>query len=333
MLTEKIITDLKRIKFIKSPHIVILGAGASIATSLHKSYVGKKLPAMKELPDILELNQILEKNEFKKAKIDFESFYDDVVKSKRIDLQQELQIRTEKYFNSIKIQNSVTLYDKLVLSLRPKDTIFSFNWDPLLPYAYRRNGFLKTLPALRFLHGNVLSGVCKKHSRIGWNDGKCTICNKTLKKTSLLFPIKKKNYDSDPIISEAWKLLDDKINNAYFITFFGYSAPKSDVIARKRIIEKLSTNSSLHIMELEIIDPNYDELLKTNYSILPQELHISKINNFDYCWLMSYPKLSCEALFEATMQNNPIQRYTQIETDDLKELQEWSKELDDFIPK
>jgi hypothetical protein len=36
------------------------------------------------------------------------------------------------YFSSLQLPDEPTLYDHLVLSLRPKDVIATFNWDPFL---------------------------------------------------------------------------------------------------------------------------------------------------------------------------------------------------------
>ena len=48
------------------------------------------------------------------------------------------------------IPDDVTLYDYLVLSLTDKDAIISFNWDPFLVQAYRRNIDVGNLPQLIF---------------------------------------------------------------------------------------------------------------------------------------------------------------------------------------
>lgn len=43
---------------------------------------------------------------------------------------KEIEKRVFAYFNSMELPNEPTVYDYLVLSLRAKDAIATFNWDP-----------------------------------------------------------------------------------------------------------------------------------------------------------------------------------------------------------
>jgi len=49
-----------------------------------------------------------------------------------------------------------------LLSLRKKDAVCTFNWDPFLYDAWIRNRHLD-LPEIFFLHGNVRCGHCPTH--------------------------------------------------------------------------------------------------------------------------------------------------------------------------
>lgn len=49
----------------------------------------------------------------------------------------------------------MTVYDQLLVSLRPTDAVFTFNWDPFLFDAYKRNHLAVALPPIFFLHGNL----------------------------------------------------------------------------------------------------------------------------------------------------------------------------------
>src|ERR1700690_1135045 len=138
-----------------SPHVVILGAGASIASYLHSSAEGKPLPDMKNLIDVLGLRQEVDSAGFNHS-ADFESFYDDLVTTGSNPLLQTIiENRVSYYFSELRLPDRPTIYDYLVLSLRDKDLIATFNWDPLLIDAYRRNRSIKKLPRIAFLHGNV----------------------------------------------------------------------------------------------------------------------------------------------------------------------------------
>jgi hypothetical protein len=58
--------------------------------------------------------------------------------------------------HSLQLPSTATHYDRILLSLRKKDAIFTFNWDPFLFDAYVRNMNMGiSLPAIFFLHGNV----------------------------------------------------------------------------------------------------------------------------------------------------------------------------------
>ncbi|MBA7669651.1 hypothetical protein ES703_77783 [subsurface metagenome] len=73
--------------------------------------------------------------------------------------------------------------------------------------------------------------------RLGWRDDVCAKCKKQMGPVRLLYPISHKDYTSDSVIAEQWNHLDWFIRNCYFLTVFGYSEPKKDVIARKRIVD------------------------------------------------------------------------------------------------
>ena len=75
------------------------------------------------------------------------------------DLQLIERLITE-YFEDLELPDTATIYDYLVLGLRPKDTIATFNWDPLLLLAHYRNRNVAELPDIRFLHGCVGYFTC-----------------------------------------------------------------------------------------------------------------------------------------------------------------------------
>lgn len=324
--------ELKKVPLRPHPHVVILGAGASYAATPDGEKNHRKLPLMKDLPHALDLKSILDKSQFLEATKDFEVFYDSLSTSGDVQLQKVIEEKVVSFFDTVRIADHVTLYDRLVLSLRKKDAIATFNWDPLLAYAYRRNGFLKTLPTLLFLHGNVRLGVCYDHKQLGWNDDKCLKCKKPLESVRLLYPVTKKDYSTDPIIDQQWRTLEWFLENSYFVTMFGYSAPKTDIDARNRIINKLSRNQLKSLLQLEIIDPKAKVLIRNNLKHIVTGIHHSNFDSFEHSWLSRHPRLSCEALFQATMMNDPIIPYTQPNTVDLSELQEWAREFHDAFP-
>src|SRR5690606_3970494 len=128
-----------------------------------------------------------------------------------------------------------TIYDYLVLSLRDKDLIATFNWDPFLYQAWVRNRrFPTNIPRLSFLHGNVSIGYSKEDKRCGAAGMHIRATGNYLEPTKLLYPVEQKNYTDDEFISIEWGRLKawmSKESSTVRATVFGYGAPVSDVEA------------------------------------------------------------------------------------------------------
>lgn len=60
---------------------------------------------------------------------------------------------------------------------------------------------------------------------------RCRKCGGKLNRPKILFPIKEKNYGDDLYIKYAWDGFLDLLSRVSIVTIFGYSAPKSDVLA------------------------------------------------------------------------------------------------------
>lgn len=241
-------------KTIESPHIVLLGAGASKAAFLCGDAYGRKLPLMNELIDVLDLKKTIIKHGYSGDTENFEAFFSDIFNVPRYkNLVYEIQTRVREYFETLEIPNTATIYDYLVLSLREKDIIATFNWDPLLLKAYLRNLEAKPLPQLAFLHGNTHMGVCYADRCLGYLGSPCKKCNTPLQPVQLLYPTSQKNYNKDPVIWSQWNLITKLMEQCYFFTIFGYSAPKTDLEARKLMKKAWSRNKTVELSEIEII--------------------------------------------------------------------------------
>jgi hypothetical protein len=131
----------------------------------------------------------------------------------RLELRQAIEIKIKEYFDDIELPRPVTLYDELLLTLRRKDLVASFNWDPLLVQAFHRNRHLRELPEIVFLHGSVGVGVCLKDRRNGFFGGRCGVCGEFYQQAPLLYPVADKRYDTNPFISSQWALLESKLSN------------------------------------------------------------------------------------------------------------------------
>lgn len=215
-------------------HLVILGAGASLAALPDGDKNGKKLPLMNNLVEVTGINDILDQENIPWKEKNFEDLYselsDNLIKN-NVTLQK-IEGKIYNYFSNLELPDKPTIYDHLILSLRKKDVIATFNWDPFLVQATRRCSKISTsLPKLIFLHGNVAVGICKDCKVMGWINEPCLKCNNMKEKTKLLYPISKKNYLENQFISSMWNDFDYYLKRSFMVTIFGYGAPKSDVEA------------------------------------------------------------------------------------------------------
>jgi len=311
---------------ILAPHVVIVGAGASIAAYNHWGKVGRPLPSMQNLIDVLELRKEIESRGYSVDKMDFEAFYDDLATSNSdVELKKIIEQRTYEYFSGLELPNRPTIYDYLVLSLRNKDLIASFNWDPFLLQAYRRNGDkgVGSLPGIAFLHGNVLVGVCHADKVCGLNGTCCSKCGTNFVSSQLLYPVKHKDYASDPFISSEWDRLRDCLSRAYFLTIFGYGAPKTDVEARRLMLEVWQENHHLELAQVEIIDIKPRDELEATWNEFFIKQHYMVRTDVTKGYLFQHPRRSCDALAAATLMNKPWQDNPFPVFGSLTELRDW----------
>jgi hypothetical protein len=108
-----------------SPHVVILGAGASKAAFPRGDPNGRVVPVMQQLTECLGLVPSLKAAGFVDPK-NFEAIYDELATTGRNPtLVSEIEERVRQYFESMLLPTDVTLYDRLILSMRETAT---FNW-------------------------------------------------------------------------------------------------------------------------------------------------------------------------------------------------------------
>lgn len=283
---------------------------------------------MHDLVSVCGLHNALRDEGFAGPITDFEAFYSGLYEDeKHAHTRTTVENAVRDYFAKLQIKDEATIYDYLVLSLREKDIIASFNWDPFLLQAYRRNLVVKSLPKIVFLHGNVLLGVCNTDRVVGYLGTICEKCRSMLSPSRLLYPTAKKDYSSDPMIDSQWKQLSTHLNYCYFITIFGYSAPKSDVEARRMMHEAWGANETGHLAQVELVDIKNREELGENWKEFTAGYHYGIGTDIMHSWLMEFPRQSCEALFDATMQNDPRRPTPFPRTKRLKELQSFIMQL------
>lgn len=325
---EEFLNDLS----MGAPHVVILGAGASLASFPAGDKNGKKLPLMADLIEVVGIDKVLGDEYLGK---NIEDVFSDLSKdSKNEEMLKSVESMIFKYFSDFEISEEPTIYDYLLLSLRGKDLIASFNWDPLLFQAAQRNYMKAELPKIVYLHGNVAVGHCDKcrvYAQIG---GKCLQCGQPLKDSELLYPIGEKDYDKNPFIQSAWAMLSAYLERAYILTIFGYRAPESDYKAMEIFKEAWGPAAKREFEEIEIIhrpglsDKEKDSVTEP-WNDLIHTHHYSLSDTIYHSEMMMHPRRSCDALWSALMMCEPRQEYPVPQELTLDELGVWIKPLVD----
>jgi hypothetical protein len=273
--------------------VVLLGAGASIAAYEHWGRVGSRLPAMADLIDVLSLRAEIENAGFEADRLNFEAFYDSLVaKSEYDDLRTTIELRVYEYFGNLVLPNTPTIYDHLILSLRQKDLIASFNWDPFLLQAYMRNEVVTRThrPRIAFLHGNVLVGVCPKCRVAGVQGRCCGRCGEFLHSSKLLYPVRQKDYEADPFIKSEWACLRGYLDWAYMLTIFGYGAPKTDIAARSLMLDVWKKNETLELAEVEVVDIKSRTEIEKTWTEFFYSHHYGTTADVFNSYLFMYPR-------------------------------------------
>lgn len=310
------------------PHIVILGAGASYAAFPNGDRNGRRLPLMNNFVETLGLEDLVTQTGLSFSSTNFEDIYSSISKDPKLqNVRKELEAKIYRYFHAMELPDHPTIYDHLVLSLRNKDFIATFNWDPFLVQAIRRNGKRFKLPRVLFLHGNVEVGYCADGHMMGDNGSSCSKCGNRLTPTKLLYPIGEKNYHLNEFISRQWATLADVLKHAFMVTIFGYGAPTSDASAVDLLKNAWGEIDDRSLEEFEIIDVrDEDDLIKT-WSPFIHTHHYRVDASFYDSWIANHPRRTGEAylnqFIEAKfIEDNPLPKHAEF-----KELWEWYSKL------
>lgn len=269
----------------ESPHVVILGAGASKAALPNGDANGARLPLMMDLVDCLGLRSALITAGFRDD-VDFESLYDELATTgSHPSVKREIESKVRSYFEKLQLPESPTLYDYLLLSMRPKDCIATFNWDPFLVKAFLRNREFAPLPKILFLHGNVAIAVCLKDRVKGFSGDICAKCGSPLQPTNLLYPVRRKDYKSDPFIFGEWKELEASLNEGYMLTIVGYAAPATDVEAVDLLLRGWGENPIFELAQVNIVDIKPEEELERTWQRFFCRTHYGTTTDLWTTWL------------------------------------------------
>ena len=311
------------------PHIVLLGAGASRAAFPNGDAAGRTLPVMDDLVDVVELRPLVEEagREYVKER-SFEVIYGQLASEPRCArLVKEMEQRIDSYFAALSLPNHATIYDRLLVSLRPPDAVFTFNWDPFLFDAYQRNRGAVPLPEIFFLHGNVRIGACLKHDKWGARKERCPECLEPLTDVSLLYPIEQKDYSTNPYIRRNWHAAKVLFRDAFTLTIFGYGAPASDKDAVELLRSAWMGRSDRTFEHIEIIDIAQQSFLYDRWSAFTPTHHYRVASTFAKSRLARWPRRSCESLLYPMTEGMPCEDFPLPTTDSLSALKEFAAEI------
>jgi len=297
------------------PHLVILGAGASRAAFPTGDANGRALPVMQDFVETLSLERLLDDARILWRGVNFETIYSNLIGAKNhTSIRSALEKAVEDYFLDLDLPAYPTIYDEVLLSLRKKDVIATFNWDLFLIQAARRVGRVtKSLPYLLFLHGNVAHGFCAKDAVSGVRGAICSRCHRPFVPDRLLFPVETKDYSNDPAIAASWAALRRTLQDALFVTIFGYGAPQSDRDAVAFMADAWGAPKDRQFEQFEIVDIRPEKDLRNTWSPFIHTHHYECHAGWRDCFLANHPRRSVEAFvnqfIEAKfIENNPAPR-------------------------
>ncbi len=286
------------------PHVVILGAGASVAAIPCGDKYGRKISVMDGFIDNLGMRDILAGINFKSENL--EDIYSELSAHAEYDeIRETLESTIRSYFLKYRLPDEPTIYDLLLLSLKAKDAVATFNWDPLLLHAYYRvSAITKKLPQLLFLHGNVAVSICQKDNIQFWgpNGRFCRKCNSLLTPCKLLYPVRQKKYTDDVYIKKQWDGIRHFLSQAYIVTIFGYSAPATDVEAIELLKNAWGDVAHRKLEQIEIIDIKDHSTLRSTWDKFIYVDHYQIHKSFFDSLIAQSPRRTTEDLFSCLME-------------------------------
>lgn len=309
------------------PHVILLGAGASRAALPHGDANGRVLPVMKDFVEVVGLEDLLHEMGVEHESRNIEDIYAELAAVDHPDLAR-LESAIYRYFDGLRLPDYPTIYDYLVLSVRKPDMIATFNWDPFLIQAIRRNGSRVEEPRLVFLHGNVWVGFCARDKVMGTNRTRCSQCGDVFTPSKLLYPIKKKDYAADEFIAGEWDAFRYNLQQAAFFTIFGYSAPRSDIEAIDAVKAAWGAPEERQFEQIEIIDIRDEDELRATWQPLIHTHHYDVSSSYFDSWLARHPRRAIDQFVEQFLEaqfidDHPVPR----EASGFDELWDWFDRL------
>lgn len=310
------------------PHVVLVGAGASRAAFPNGDRHGRLLPVMTDFYRTTGIGDVLAEKGIAWEGRNFEELYSLLATTPEMaETRRTVERAIFAYFAAMELPDGPTLFDHLVLSLRPKDVIATFNWDPFLIQAARRNLHVGGHPRILFLHGNVLEGYCARDRVHGVRGARCSRCGRPFETGRLLYPVAEKDYESDPAIRSSWEFVRLAFKDAFMVTVFGYGAPKSDRGAVDLLLDAWGGWQERNMEQFEVIDIRPEEELVESWSPFIHTHHYEVHRDFFDSWIAAHPRRTGEAYWSQYQEANWIDDHPAPRGGTLSDLWEWFRPL------
>ena len=317
------------------PHVLLLGAGASYAALPKGDKNGKPVPLLRDVARELNLEKHFPDSLKQLASENFEQAYSKLHAKGNDKELEKLESEVHEYFFNLELPDEPNLYDAINLSLREKDAIFTFNWDPFLMQSrirLAREGVTTKFPKLFFLHGNVTAGFCEKDGVSGLVGRLCSKCQQPFKPSKLLYPVEQKNYKDDPFIKREWEAVQAYLKHCFMFTIFGYSAPDTDKEAIGLLKAGWGDIDAREMEQTEVINKpgaDHDTLRKT-WEPFMHTHHYDIWENFYDSFLAKHPRRSIEAYWNQYWEAKFIENHTVPSNfKDFEEVKKWFQPLFD----
>jgi hypothetical protein len=134
-----------------------------------------------------------------------------------------------------------------------------------------------------------------------------------------------KDYNSEPAIASAWKEVKWAFENAFWVTIFGYSAPKTDRGAVQLFREAWGGWQRRSLEQFEFIDIRNEDDLVSSWEgfVNPGQHHYEFHKSFFTSWIARHPRRSHRSYWLQYMEAEFIDDNFAPQVGTLGELWDW----------
>lgn len=286
-------------------HLVILGAGSTIATIPDGDKNGIKAYTLSNFLEDPFYAHFLSSLDSKYSNLDIEGMCEKMYREDK-DKYDEFEALIRNKYASLELPDGFTILERLIMSLTADDAIVSFNWDDLVIQAYNRaTQFIPSvlLPKIVFPHGNAQA--CYNEHRYGSRRNPQNI---GLNDSPLNMPIDELDYKNNLFIESQWKILNFYMRYAQMITLFGYRGPVSDQQEVLQLKELLKLNQIC--ARIEIIDKTKEEaeIVAKNLNCLVEltQCEAECCGNFYESRIAQFPRRTLRSLDNWNYESKPM---------------------------